>query len=251
MYEGKVELQAVGGGDAENAKAVRLGENESARVEVGKDRVARVVREAGRPSPFVRQMPKRVRIKMFNTGVNLKEGDPDPHWQLVARSDDPKFKPRPAVVVRRKRLPDGCPISPTVRNGSRPVGGDVDRCRDGVTYTFRTTFDLTGMRPSTAVLHGRFVVDNHVRAIRLNGREVPVPAHGYEEFGFFHAFSSDRGFVEGVNVLEIEVENGDAGSDVSRRRPAPWACSWNWRAPPCRRGRNLPQTMLDAKQKGI
>ena len=98
MYEGKVEVRAVGGG-AENAKAVRLGENESARVEVGKDRVARVVREAGQPSPFVRQMPRRVRIKMFNTGVNLKVGDPDPHWQLVARSDDPKFKPRPAMVT--------------------------------------------------------------------------------------------------------------------------------------------------------
>jgi hypothetical protein len=78
-----------------------------------------------------------------------------------------------------------------------------------VTYAFRTTFDLKGMRPSTANLHGRFVVDNHVRAIRLNGRSVAVPAHGHEEFGFFHAFSGNRGFVDGVNVLEIDVENGD------------------------------------------
>ena len=58
---------------------------------------------------------------------------------------------------------------------------------NGVVYTFRTSFDLKGMRPSTAVLHGRFaVLDNHVRAIRLNGGEIPVPRHGYEEFGFFH-----------------------------------------------------------------
>jgi len=184
-----------------------LGENESARVEVGKDRVARVVREAGQPSPFVRQMPKRGRIKMFNTGVNLKVGDPDPHWQFVARSDEPKFKPRPAMV--------------TEAGDTRRVSNQSDRSQwisamgsesvmpDAVTYTFRTTFDLTWMRPSTAVVHGRFVVDNHVRAIRLNGRQVSVPPHGHREFSFFHAFSSDRGFVEGVNVLEIEVENGD------------------------------------------
>ena len=53
------------------------------------------------------------------------------------------------------------------------------------------------------------MVDNHVRAIRLNGRSIAVPAHGHEEFGFFHPFSSNRGFVDGVNVLEIDVENGD------------------------------------------
>jgi len=205
VYEGKVELLAAGGA-AEDAKAICLGENESARVAVGKDRVARVVRGAGQPSPFVRQMPRRVRIKMFNTGVNLKEGDSDPHWQLVARTDDPKCKPWPAMVTETRdtrRLSNQSDRSQWIS----AVGDSV--MPDAVTYTFRTTFDLKGMRPSTAVLHGRFVVDNHVRAIRLNGRSVPVPAHGHREFGFFHAFSSDRGFVEGINVLEIDVENGD------------------------------------------
>ena len=56
---------------------------------------------------------------------------------------------------------------------------------------------------------GPFAVDNHVAAIRLNGHSVTVPPHGHEEFGFFHPFSCDRGFVEGTNVLEIDVENGD------------------------------------------
>ena len=84
---------------AEGAKVIRLGKNESARVVVGKDRVAKVVHSPGQPGEFVRQMPRRVRIKMFNTGMNLKDGDRDPHWQCVARSDDAKFKPRPAVVT--------------------------------------------------------------------------------------------------------------------------------------------------------
>jgi hypothetical protein len=207
VYEGKVELSAVKAADTEGGEVVRLGKNESARVVVGKDRVAKVVREAGGPSDFVRQMPRRVRIKMFNSGMNLKDGERDPHWQLVARSDDPKFKPQPAIM--------------TDSGDTRRVTNQADRSQwisgvgggglmpDGVTYTFRTAFDLKGMRPSTANLHGRFVADNHVRAIRLNGRPVAVPAHGHREFGFFHPFSSNRGFVDGVNVLEIDVENGD------------------------------------------
>ena len=36
-----------------------------------------------------------------------------------------------------------------------------------------------------------------------------MPDHGKRSFGFLHAFSCERGFVEGVNVLEIEVENGE------------------------------------------
>ena len=207
VYEGKVELSAVDRADAEDAKVVRLGKNESARVVVGKDRVVRVVRESGRPDDFVRQMPRRVRIKMFNTGMNVKEGDPDPHWQFVARSDNPKFKPRPAMVTKSgdiRRVSNQRDRSQWIS----AVSGDVV-LPDGVTYTFRTTFDLKGMRPSTANLRGRFVVDNHVRAIRLNGRSVPVPAHGHQEFGLFHPFSSNRGFVAGINVLEIDVENGD------------------------------------------
>ncbi|MGB7736386.1 MAG: hypothetical protein WBL72_22110 [Thermoguttaceae bacterium] len=207
VYEGKVELRAVKAADGEGGKVIRLGTNESARVVVGKDRVAKVVREAGGPRDFVRQMPRRVRIKMFNTGANLKDGQRDPHWQLVARSDDPKFKPRPAVVTDSgdpRRVTNQADRSQWISG----VGGG-GLMPDGVTYTFRTTFDLKGMRPLTANLHGRFVADNHVRAIRLNGRPLAVPAHGHREFGFFHAFSSSRGFVDGVNVLEIDVENGD------------------------------------------
>jgi hypothetical protein len=211
VYDGKIELLAVGGA-AESTKVVRLEKGQSARVEVGADRVARVVRQKDRPSPFVRRMPNRMRITVFNTGVNLKEGDPDPHWQLVARSDNPKFKPRPAVVANTDAYPwlsnqlDRSQwISAAARDPFMP---------DGIVFTFRTAFDLKGMRASTAVLHGGFVVDNHVRAIRLNGREVPVPKHGYEEFGFFHGFSADRAFVEGVNVLEVDVENGIPGLDA-------------------------------------
>ena len=84
----------------------------------------------------------------------------------------------------------------------------------GVTYTFRTTFKLADALPETAVLQGWFIVDNYIRAIRLNGQEVPVPEHADGSNGVFHQFYrfvARRGFVEGTNVLEIDVYNGHRG----------------------------------------
>lgn len=209
VCQGKVEVLAVGRNGAAGAKPIRLEKGESARVEVGKDQVARVVRQSGQPGPFVLQMPKRVRIKMFNTGVNLDVGQRDPHWQLVARSDNPRVTPLAAVVT------DASPNPWLANQRDRSQWlTTVASTPNGVVFTFRTTFDLKGMRPSSAVLRGRFVADNHVSAIRLNGRDVSVPEHSYEDFSFLRSFSSNHGFVEGLNVLEIDVENLSPGANA-------------------------------------
>jgi hypothetical protein len=131
----------------------------------------------------------------------------------VARSDEPNFKPRPAIVSGTNNfmwLSNQSDRSQWISF----VGGDAALPNNPV-YTFRTSFQLTGVRLATAILHGRFAVDNHVQAIRINGHKIPVPKHGYEEFGFFHPFLIDRGFVEGGNVLEIDVENGLPGGGPS------------------------------------
>ncbi len=205
VFQGKVEMRANGEKDAANGP-ISLTESQSASVGAGQDVLVLVTRKAAHPESFVREIPKRVRIKLFNTGVNAAVGSPDQHWQVVARTDERGFQPRPAVV--------------TEAGGSMWLVNQVDRSQwisltggesmapNSVTYTFRTTFELAGVRPATAVVHGWFAVDNHLRAIRLNGRPVPVPKHGQEEFGFFHPFSIDRGFVEGVNVIEFDVDNG-------------------------------------------
>jgi hypothetical protein len=151
-------------------------------------------------------MPKRERIKVFNTGVNLKDGEQDPHWQVTARSDAPNFKPQPAVVAGTNNsmwLANQADRSQWISL----IGGD-SALPDRVVYTFRTTFDLTKMRSNTAILQGRFVTDNRLKAIRFNGNSVPVPAHDEEQFGFFHGFSISKGFVDGVNVIEFDVQNG-------------------------------------------
>ncbi|MBU4271700.1 MAG: FecR family protein, partial [Planctomycetes bacterium] len=232
VFRGSVKVLVLGGtaGLPSSGREVVLGENESARVQHG--RVALLARpavgeatentagQAGSATPaFVRRMPKWVPIKLFNTGIGLKEGDEDPHWQLVARSDAPDFQPQPAVVTAALgpagkpeqsqwiSTADGPPILP-----------------NNVTYTFRTTFEFTDALPGTAVLRGRFIADNHVMAIRLNGKQLDVPEHGDCFFDQFSEFSAAKGFVPGTNTLEIDVYNDVMEVYYSVVRPL-WALS--------------------------
>ncbi len=194
-------------------------------------------------------MPKSERIQVFNTGIGLKEGDPDPHWQIVARSDQPNFKPQPAVVtaVGRSSPP---PFLENVPRRSQWIStaNGLPLLPDGVTYTFRTAFEMTAFQPRTPVLRGRFIADNFVIAIRLNGEAAGVPAIDSYDSNYpleqFHPFTINKGFVEGTNILEIDVFNGAIAAPAtirgSRRARPPWPFSFelegsairSWEAPP-------------------
>ncbi len=203
VFRGKVEVRLTDGGG--EARAIQLGANESARVEPGADRIVVVGREAAAPGAFTRRMPKWVRIELFNTGVGLKEGEPDPHWQLVAVSDALDFQPRPAVVTAAHAY--WLANDPTRSQWLSTANGPPDV--PNITYTFSTTFELTDMLPETVVLRGRFIVDNHVQAIRLNGRQLSVPEHGERAFNSFSGeFSAGKHCIKGINTLEIDILNG-------------------------------------------
>ena len=151
----------------------------------------------------------------------MKEGQADPHWDYIARSDDPKFKPRPAVVTQF----------------SRGVGSHNDPQRSqwisesrsavslphNVTYTFRTTFELDRLTLQSAVIRGKFLADNLVQAIRLNGKEAPLPKFNkdnpFNQFYQFTEFFIKQDFVEGKNSLEIDVFNGFPSNPPHRRKP--------------------------------
>ncbi len=211
VFEGKVEMRAMNSGSA----TVSLRANESARADFGRDGSVTVVRQRDEKSALLREMPKSVPITLFNTGVGLKEGDPDPHWLLVSRSDDPKFKPRPSRV----RVAGNAALEndPARSQWISLVGGDVDLPED-VTYVFRTTFDLTGMLPSTAVLRGKCIADDRVTAIRLNGRRLTVPLQpDGEPFIHWAEFHTTSGFVKGINVLEVDVLNAAPYTPPSQR----------------------------------
>ncbi|MBN1395253.1 MAG: hypothetical protein JW959_09535 [Pirellulales bacterium] len=172
------------------------------------------------PPKFVRRMPKWTPIEVFSTGVGLEEGEPDPHWQIVVRGDEPDFQPRQAVVtsvIWRFRQNDPAEAQWI------SLGGDLPNLTEHATYTFRTTFELKNVSEEelkTAALRGGFMADNHVTSIRLNGKAVSVPEHGYlAPFNHYYRFAVAEGFVEGVNTLEIDVLNEAPGERTSPVSP--------------------------------
>jgi hypothetical protein len=218
VFRGSVRVEAASNeGQAGGAVQV-LHENQSACVTIGKDRRLSIQPTTVNTSVYIRKLGKRVPIQLFNTGIDAAEGQRDRHWQIVAISNiRPSIQPRPALVteVWAGQWPENdwnqSQWISTVTSGSSVV--------DGVTYTFRTTFDLAGLRAETARLQGEFLVDNHVRAIRLNGHEVPLPNHGYDLYRCWQPFAASDGFIEGVNVLEFDVDNGLPEPSVNQGSP--------------------------------
>jgi hypothetical protein len=217
VFRGEVEFRAQNAdGDQQ---PIRLTENQSAWIESDGNRVATVSRDAARAKTFVRAMPappRRVPIKLFNTGQDVKDGSPDPNWQIVAASNDPAFKPRAAMAT--KPLSGSWMANEPGESKWISAVADSSPMPNNATYTFRNSFDLAGLRPQTARLHGQFIADDRVRAIRLNGHNVRVPDHDSGQSDFFHPFTIGSGFVDGVNVLEIDVENGRSESSPASVR---------------------------------
>jgi hypothetical protein len=213
VFQGKVELRISG--DDHKDRVIPLAVNESATVESERGRAVVVVRQshASQGRAFAHRMPQRLPIGLFNTGVGVSVGEADLHWQLAARSDDRGFKPRAAVVTgtAAQYLPNDPGRSQWIS-----TAGELPHLPEGVTFTFRTTFELTGTEAELAVLRGGFIADNHVDAVRLNGHAAAVPQHGYgydeDLFLRFHPLAIDKGFVAGTNVLEVDVFNGDLKS---------------------------------------
>jgi hypothetical protein len=169
------------------------------------------VSEAGLPH---RGLPRRTAIRLFNTGVDAAVGQPDPHWQIVAAKDDPRFQPRAAIVsstMASQLNEEWLPNEPG-RSQWISLAGDGTPLPQEAGCTFRTSFEIPeGTMPSTAELSGCFAADNHVSAMRINGHAAPVPKHGHRDYGVLRWFSIHRGFVAGTNSLEIDVTNDEPG----------------------------------------
>ena len=150
VFHGRVELRLLDDNHVDpssgrvskghgNGHAIQLGANESATVEVRRGGSVRVVRNSSQSNMpvFIRHMPKPLPSMIISTGVGLKEGDPDPHWQVVARSDDPNFQPRPAVVavVGSDVMPNDPARSQWISISKVPPSLPA-----GITFTFRATF---------------------------------------------------------------------------------------------------------------
>jgi hypothetical protein len=207
VFRGRVELRPAESTPGRSPRTP-LEANESATVEPGGDWAAKKTPAANRPttSEFVRALPRRVAIRLFNTGVGEKEGAPDAHWQIAAVSSDPQFKPQAAVVTEID--PRYYMWNDAARSQWISTGGKLPRLPNDVKYTFRTTFESAGMLPGTAVIRGQFLADDRVVEIRLNGRKADVPEQSRgTPFSRWAEFQVRGPLAVGTNILELDVLN--------------------------------------------
>jgi hypothetical protein len=142
-------------------------------------------------------------IPIFSTGVNprgelVQPGQPERHFELI---DAPQYSERNLYIFRN--LPyDFVPNGP-VSSWIGPAQDAYYAYQPG-DYTYRQTFDLTGLDPATAVLNIRFASDNLGR-IYLNGEEtIEQPP---DNFTSLFDLTIDEGFRQGLNTLDIVVHN--------------------------------------------
>ncbi len=150
-------------------------------------------------------------VGLFNTGVDaggaeLAPGSLDPHWTIL--SGPGITAPIQAVVTDTQDSYADDPHSQWIWAVESGQGGS------GAPYTFRLTFDLTGLDPATAVLSGSWGVDNF-GFLLLNG-SAPVGTgvfaltdYSTDSFLRFHDFTLTGGFVAGLNTLDFVVEDAD------------------------------------------
>ncbi len=137
---------------------------------------------------------------LYSTGTP-GEGMLEPYYWLAASP----YGPLPVYVV----LTDGFPIPPWLANdaSSRWISRTANAQADAVGYyTFRTTFDLTGLRPETAVIVGQWSSDNSAE-IWLNGAFTGIALNFEQPFRNLYGFTLAGGFQPGLNTLDFIVNN--------------------------------------------
>jgi RHS repeat-associated protein len=159
---------------------------------------------------------------LYNTGVDdagnlLLDAAPDPHYQMTVSADPDYPAPRAPVVVTDDgnypwdqywlhNGPDSKWIGPRTDAGApTPDGGNGNSPGD---YVYETTFDMTGLDASTAIITGQWATDN-LGQIVINGADSSVAITSETDYGHLTAFTIYGGFLPGKNVLDFRVHNDD------------------------------------------
>ena len=167
-------------------------------------------------------------VELHNTGVGLGVGDEDAHWRIVAGTDGDFDGPTHAVVCKahQRWLPNEIDTSQWVST----VNWGFTTARS--VYTFQTTFDLTDYDLTTTQLFGRFLADNGIQEIRVNGKPVDVKAwvdnalhvqFNHEKFRFVNVADE---LIQGTNVIEVDVFNGISQQNVTEPNPMALRVEW-------------------------
>ncbi len=137
----------------------------------------------------------------------------DPHYTLIANPDGPGAT---TFVHDSQVFPivDGPWLANSETSKWIAPRGDTAEAAGG-DYTYRVTFELDGLDPSTALLRGQWASDNAGIAIRLNGADTGL--RNDAQFGSFTPFRIEDGpFISGTNTLDFVVNNAGAGPTALR-----------------------------------
>jgi hypothetical protein len=147
---------------------------------------------------------------LFSTGLDsnghtLSDGVPDPHWTITSTPAGPTNPPATASVTNTG-FPIGTHWMPNTATSRwiSPQANESQGTDSPGLYTYRTTIDLTGYDPASVRLRARIAVDNAVRAVRLNGKDLGLKTRGYTGFS---TVEMNGPFQSGMNTLDFVVLN--------------------------------------------
>lgn len=173
-------------------------------------------------------------VALHNSGFDLAEGDEDPHWRVIAGPETDTQWPVYASVCppHVQYLPNDPEMSQWISVA------DWLECEASSVYTFQTTFDLEGYDLSTIQLFGRFLADNGIQEVRVNG--VPVEVQSWRDNELHQLFGDQEfryvnvtnGLKQRWNTVEIDVFNGTfmAQNRALEGVPNPMALRVEWYA---------------------
>lgn len=168
-------------------------------------------------------------ISIFNTGVDgmgvsLPDGTiGDPHYTLLS-------VPGGTTDIRIRDSSGLFPVDSHYTGAgdsviSRWIGPNNDSILTGppsgfpvVPYIYRTTFDLTGFDPTTAMVAGKWITDNDGLDIRINGNSLGNTTTFTSYSDNFSLFSIGSGFIGGINTLDFWVNNGGSSDNATALR---------------------------------
>ncbi len=138
-------------------------------------------------------------VAIYNTGQGAGAGDGqgDSHYNVVS-TDFGSVGPAQTYYNSAYLAEDA--DSRWVSYSGSPFGGSG--------YTaFETTFDLTGYDLTSAVLSGRWGIDNE-GVIKLNNAVIAtLSGTTTDSFNQLYQFGASSGFVSGLNTLRFEVHD--------------------------------------------
>jgi hypothetical protein len=146
---------------------------------------------------------------LFNTGVDasnvvLVQGSVDPHWTLAVSPDTTNPGPNAYLM----KLGGGYAANTAV---SAWIGPRTTGSATAGLYTYRLSFDLTGLNPQGVVLKGQFWSNDEVQNTYINGIALGIVNTGSGKT-YPTAFVITTGFLSGINTLDFIVKTNHEDS---------------------------------------